>query len=233
MNINPPHVLFNIPSYGGIKLDFLKGFLSFTDFALDNGIAYDIEFTRGCSAIALARSLLFSQAMGNPDWTHMMWIDDDIGFKPEDIMMLIAHDKDFICGNYSTKQKENNINKRTYVSIQNGYEDKNIKQIKYAPTGFMLLTRKLCEDMVSNYSNLKFQWGGKSVLNNCPLFDVFGTMLYKDPYQPLDPSFSTPNYLTEDYAFCRRALDIGYKIYLSKKVNVKHIGDYAYEVNEI
>lgn len=227
MNVNPPHVIFNIPSYGGIKLDFLKGFLSFTDFALDNGIAYDIEFTKGCSAIALARSLLFSQAMVQPNWTHMMWIDDDIGFNPEDIMMLIAHDKDFICGNYPTKEitkdKKGGV---TYTPLKNGYEDKNIKEIKYAPTGFMLLTRKLCEDMISNYSDLTFQFWRSQKLLNYPLIDVFGTMLYKDPTKPKD---ELPLYLTEDYAFCRRALDIGYKIYLSKKVNLKHIGDHAYE----
>ena len=66
------------------------------------------------------------------------------------------------------------------------YQENNIalvslKEIKYAPTGFMLLTRKLCEDMISNYSDLTFQFWRSQKLLNYPLIDVFGTMLYKDP----------------------------------------------------
>ena len=86
MLTDPPHILFNLPTRGGISTKCFEGFMAFTDFAMDNGIAYDIEIMDGCSIISLGRSIMFSKALTDPNWTHMMWIDDDIGWKPEDMV---------------------------------------------------------------------------------------------------------------------------------------------------
>jgi len=225
MLTDPPHILFNLPNRGSINTECFKGFMSFAEFAIDNGITYDIEFLTGCSIISLGRSIMFSKALTDPNWTHMMWIDDDIGWKPEDVMTLLIHDKDIIGGFYP--KKEYPI-KATFNPLEKGYEDKNLMEIKYLPTGFMMLSRKVCEDMAKKYSHLEFKFG-KTKTQKFPYYDVFGTFPYHDPDRPEITEGTNGYYLTEDYAFCQRARDIGYSIYLSKKINLSHTGLHTFK----
>jgi len=236
MLTDPPHILFNLPTRGGISTECFKGFMAFTDFAMDNGIAYDIEIMNGCSIISLGRSVMFSKALADPNWTHMMWIDDDIGWKPEDIMALLIHDKDIVGGSYPKRsypiQRTHTPfnNKNFYLqSEKKGYEDEYIEEIKYLPTGFMMLTRKVCEDMAKKYAHLKFEFGDLNTKRDYPYYDVFGCFPYHDPEEPEKTEGTNGYYLTEDYAFCQRARDIGYSIYLSKKISLSHTGDHTFK----
>ena len=224
MLTDPPHILFNLPNRGSINTECFKGFMSFAEFAIDNGITYDIEFLTGCSIISLGRSIMFSKALIDPKWTHMMWIDDDVGWKPEDIMTLLIHDKDIIAGSYP--KKEYPI-QPTHAPLSKGYKDEKLEEVRYIPTGFMLLSRKLCEDMIKNYSHLKFEYADRS--NTYPYYDVFGCFPYIEPGQEKSYEGTNGYYLTEDYAFCQRARDIGYSIYLSKKINLSHTGLHTFK----
>ena len=226
MLTDPPHILFNLPTRGGISTKCFEGFMAFTDFAMDNGIAYDIEIMDGCSIISLGRSIMFSKALTDPNWTHMMWIDDDIGWKPGDIMALLIHDKDIIGGSYPKRSypihtTHSNLNTK-------GYEDKYLKEVKYIPTGFMMLTRKLCEDMAKHYAHLEFVFD-RPRSDDYPYIDVFGCFPYHDPVKPEKTKGTNGLYLTEDYGFCQRARDIGYSIYLSKKISLSHTGDHTFK----
>lgn len=225
MITDPPYILFNLPTRGGISTKCFEGFMAFSDFARENGIAYDIEIMNGCSIIPLGRSVMFSKALTDPNWTHMMWIDDDIGWKPEDIMFLLMHDKDIIGGSYPKKTYPIQV---THNPLKNskGYEDKRLQEVKAIPTGFMMLSRKLCEDMAKHYEHLKFTFGDSQ---DYPYIDVFGCSLYHDPKNPELTKDTSGYYLTEDYAFCQRARDIGYSIYLSKKIALSHTGEHTFE----
>jgi len=223
---DPPHILFNLPNRGSINTECFKGFMSFAEFAIDNGITYDIEFLTGCSIISLGRSIMFSKALNDPLWTHMMWIDDDVGWKPEDIMTLLIHDKDIIGGSYPKREYPIQA---THTPLSKGYKDEKLEEIKYLPTGFMMLSRKVCEDMAKHYSHLEFKFGDIEPPQEWPYYDVFGCFAYHDPDRPEVAKGTNGYYLTEDYAFCQRARDIGYSIYLSKKINLSHTGLHTFK----
>lgn len=211
----PPHIVFLVPCYGGaITASCFHSFLNFAEFAQTNGITFEVHTYTHCSLISLGRSVMLSQVVNDfEDYTHVMWVDADIEWKPEYIMMLLAEDKDIIGGQYPLK---NYPTKRTSHPVKELEETDVLCQTEYLATGFMLIKRHVCEAMIEHYKDeLSFRYFAQG---DC--VDLFGTMIDKE---------NNNLYLTEDYAFCKRAAAIGFKIYFSKRFELGHaIGSYVF-----
>lgn len=215
-NLQPPNILFLMPCYGGtITAACFHSFLNFTDYALDNGIAWDVFTHTHCSLISLGRSIMFSQAVQDlPDWTHLMWIDADIEWKPEDIMKLVMEDKDIIGGYYPCKtyplQQASSIKTHNKEDV----ETDTLVETTYVATGFMLIKREVCEKMHEHYMpDLKFFYSSQTHRDR----------RYVDVFAPIIDKEKQDLYLTEDYAFCERAKKIGFKCWMSKRVQLGHV----------
>jgi len=64
---------------------------------LKRGIAFRRFYNKGSSVLCKNRNALTQCAVDfGADW--VLWVDDDIAFKAEDVFRLIAHDKDIIAG---------------------------------------------------------------------------------------------------------------------------------------
>lgn len=213
-NLQPPYIVFLMPCYGGtITSACFHSFLKFVDYARDNGIEWDVFTHTHCSLISLGRSIMISQAVQDlPDWTHLMWIDADIEWEPTDVMKLLVEDKDIIGGYYPCK---------TFPLIQasapkshEGEETETLVETPYIATGFMLIKRTVCEAMHEHYMpELKFYYGSETHRDR----------RYVDLFAPIIDKEKNDLYLTEDYAFCKRANDIGFKSWMSKRVKLGHV----------
>lgn len=67
-----------------------------------NRRGYTLRFLKGCSDIALGRSLLASEALRD-GFAETMWIDADMAFDPVDVDKLRNHQLPFTAGLYSRK----------------------------------------------------------------------------------------------------------------------------------
>ncbi|NDH69492.1 MAG: hypothetical protein EBY22_16680, partial [Gammaproteobacteria bacterium] len=67
------------------------------------GVDLVIEFCRNDSLVSRARNNLVARAMANPKMTHIMFIDNDITWDPQDILKLVISDKNLIGGIYPLK----------------------------------------------------------------------------------------------------------------------------------
>lgn len=65
---------------------------------LEKPLGSGITFVHGQSP-ARNRNLIIRQAIDN-NFTHVFFMDDDIAFKPDMLMRLLAHDKDIVSGLY-------------------------------------------------------------------------------------------------------------------------------------
>ena len=92
------------PMYGGLcNGQYTLGlFQSAQVFSTNNVMVY-YSFMQNESLITRGRNSL-SRDFLNTDATHLMFIDADIGFNPEDILPMIDADKDIICGMYPKKE---------------------------------------------------------------------------------------------------------------------------------
>lgn len=213
-NLTPPTILFLLPCYGGtITESCFFSFMQFARVAESYGIEYMIATHTHTSLISLGRSIMLSQAVQEAkDWTHVMWVDADIEWEPEHLLMLLAEDKDIIGGPYPCKSlplKDSAANK----PIENGIETKDLVETYYIATGFMLVKRHVCEAMMEHYyDELKFRYSTRNEKS----------YKFVDLFSPIIDANNDDLYLSEDYAFCKRAVDIGFKAFMSRRFNLGH-----------
>lgn len=213
-NLQPPNILFLLPCYGGqITEACFYSFLKFSQYAQSNGIDFLVATHTHTSLISLGRSIMLSQAVQDaPDWTHVMWVDADIQWEPTDLMRLLLEDKEIIGGYYPYKSFP--IRQASSpIATNGGEETSTLVETMYVATGFMLVKRHVCEVMMSHYEpELKFRYSTKQHQDR-KFVDLFAPIIDKE---------NNDLYLSEDYAFCKRAQQLGFKSYMSKLVNLGH-----------
>lgn len=179
----------------------------------------------GNGLISHSRSKFIARFLES-DFTHLMFIDDDVCWLKGSIRGLLSHDEDFVCGLYPRRTDPLTFNFRSQEEEGKDLtvNDKDlIEGIWGVPFGFACLSRACCEKMVDAYQNLEFQAergrtpDGKDV-PGIKAWHVFGD--YFVPGPPGEP----PVLLGEDYAFCQRWRDIGGKVYVDPHVQMGHTG---------
>ncbi len=161
--------------------------------------------------------------------THMLCVDSDIGFGPEQIQALLDLKLPFVAGTYSKKQANREIpadytgdtmgGPRETV-FANGTRgpviDDPLWKSKHVPAGFMLLERGTVERMAGAYRQLQYQVKGFGLI----------TGLWS-------PEFAQGvSYAGEDVAFCRRWTALGGEIWMHRGVVLEHHGDMVYLPDE-
>ena len=142
--------------------------------------------------------------------SHMMWLDADIEFKPEDVAQLWNMDADIAVGCYAMKKPD----AQWYAAWKDGELIKDLDQfngpieVDYAGTGFMMIRRDVIEKLT----------------------EIHGT--YEGPHGRVPAIYMTPIHNdgleSEDYHFSRIAREAGFKVMMDPSVRLKHIGQYAY-----
>lgn len=231
------------PMYGGMNAGFYtQSALTMSQVFSQHGIGLSFSYMFNESLITRARNALVHQFL-KTDNTHLMFIDSDIRFFPEQIPKMLEVDKEIICGIYPKKE----INWETVRrAIENGVPNENLKyhtgsfvvnlvgyagevtvpinepvEIYNGGTGFMLIKREVFEklgDKVASYTN--------------DVGDLSGTMQQNEQIKEFfDTSIEpeTNRLLSEDYHFCREWRMMGGKVWAAPWVQLSHIGTYAFE----
>ncbi len=203
---------------------FLHGF---------NGISLKILLKDGDALITRARASLVAQFLDDPQATHLLFVDGDIGFEPEQVWRLIASGADMSAAIYPVKRidwdKVRTIMHSTRpnppaaaLNYVFEVEDRNavvvrseFAKVRYAGTGFLLIRRAAIERMCAHYSALHYRSdhsidGATASSNRFALFECM-----------ID---GNGTYLSEDFSFCKRWTDIGGEIWADLKSTLQHVG---------
>lgn len=217
------NVFFATPCYGGMLTDqyFLSMFRVSQAF-MQHGINFRITTLRNESLITRARNILTAMFLES-DCTHLMFIDSDIEFQPEDMIRILAYDKPIMAGAYPKKalpiQYAINfkfVNPETkQIRVENG-----AVEVLDASTGFFLIKRETIEKMVQAYPELHYR-------NDSNIDPKFNKHCYALFDTILDPDDN--RYLSEDYTFCRRWQKLGGEIWLDPNTKLNHVGSYTFE----
>jgi hypothetical protein len=236
------HIFISTPMYGGQCSGlFTQSLLTTTQVMREVGHTMSFTCMLNESLIqrarnALAKNFLKSQA------THLMFIDSDIRFDPRHIPLMIDSDVDVICGiypkkeiNWATVQQAvldgvplNELKNRTGSLVVNLVDyaqsvtvpiDKPV-EIWNGGTGFMLIKREVLEGMephMPKYTNDVLDLSG--TLTNEQITEFFP--VYIDP--------DSNRLLSEDYGFCKKAREHGFRIWAAPWVSLGHYGNYLFE----
>lgn len=230
-----PSILISTPCYGGVLsqnwvMSLLKLFAKIGDEVL-----IDLQFVGYDSLISRARSTLVSNFLDSGR-SHLLFIDADIGFEVEQVQRLLRADKEFVGALYPVKFYDwgqvipkvgegESLREAplhyvgTFCEGDELKKDNGFATAKYAGTGFQLIKRSVFEKMALAYPELKYN--RIHVPNFQPSenrYAFFDCVIEKE----------TGDYLSEDYAFCKRWRDIGGEIWLDLESKLTHTGSHDF-----
>ena len=83
----------------------MHGVLGLQAWSMNEGVGLKVQTMGNESLITRARNTMVSMFLDDQDYigTHLLFIDADIGFVPQNIERLIRADKDIVCGIYPRK----------------------------------------------------------------------------------------------------------------------------------
>ena len=102
-------ILVATPMYGGMCTgQYTKSTADLAKLAMQYQMTIDFFYLFNESLITRARNYCADEFLRNEVYTHLMFIDSDIGFNPQDVLSLAAiadpeSDKDILCGPYPKK----------------------------------------------------------------------------------------------------------------------------------
>ncbi len=196
-----------------------------------------ILFKDGDALITRARASLISQFLDDPSATHLLFIDADIGFEPEQVLRLITCGADMCAAIYPVKRIDWDKVKTTIetarpnpaaaalkyvfaVDDSNAVAEKaGFVKVCSAGTGFLMIRREALERMCAHYPQLRYQRDHSvdAAIASDNRFALFECMISEDG-----------TYLSEDFAFCKRWTDMGGEIWADLNSKLDHVGPMAF-----
>lgn len=208
---------FCMPCYGGqlFEQNFMS-FIKWANTARQLGLDWTIETMTNESLISRARNTLVAKFLNTPDSTHLMFIDADIGFEPWHILAMLNHDKDVIGGLYPMKTLPVKWVVNGFPGAKEAADG--LQEVSKTGTGFLLVKRHVFEKMISHPAVKSFNndIGLPAELNQ-----------YMKTY--FDTAVRENRYYSEDWTFCENWRDLGGKIWVDKRVLLRHTGTYTFD----
>jgi hypothetical protein len=241
------------PMYGGMAHGlYIKSSLDLQTTMNKYAIETKFSFLFNESLITRARNYLVDEFLRS-DHTHLLFIDSDIHYNPQDVLALMALDKDVIGGPYPKKsmnwgniaqaaRANPNMDPKELEQLVGEYVFNVVKgtkqfsvteplEVMEIGTGFMMVKREVFERMEKEYPAIKYKpdhIGQANFDGTRYIHAYFDTVI--DTKDSITGGGSE-RYLSEDYMFCQMWRKLGGSIFLCPWMKTQHVGTYAFTGN--
>ena len=247
---NKVKILFGTPCFGGMLHNgYFQSMLELSANFTRLGIPFEVITIGNESLIQRARNGIVARFMADAAATHLMFIDADITFSWISIVKLLLGNKELSGGCYPKKcfnwdkikhfnQKNPNLKEDELMAKSLDYVfnpiyhqdgtnivirlEKGMAQVKDIGTGFMMIQKSVIRKMMAKYPDTKY----KNNVSGYSQFDM-NDYFYSLFDCCIDPISRV--YLSEDYLFCKRWIDIGGELWLDVNTNLNHTGIIDYK----
>ena len=210
-------IYFGLPTYDGkVDIHYFMNMLA-TQRLLDKyGIQSFIHPVLRDVYIARARNDIAADFLKS-DYTHLFFIDADMGWQPEKVLKLIARDKEVVFGGYSTKDEKNMYLFQPYRPDGNLVTEDGLVKCLSGPTGFMCIKRQALEKMRDKYPNMAYEDDNQQKWNffHCYVRNIIGKQ----------------QWFGEDVSFCHNWVSMGGDLWCEPDITFQHIGTKTWECN--
>ena len=180
------------------------------------------------SLVSRARNAAVAHFLEDEENTHLLFIDSDIIFEPEDVYRLIQAEKDVIAGMYPKKyivwdrlKKDPNAERVDFpIGGEIKVTEDDFIESSYLPTGFLMIKREAILKLIAEHPELKYK------------NDIDGYMGGEDNFYNLfNAGIRNGIYESEDWGFCSLWKESGGQVLIHPDINLKHVGWHEYSGN--
>ena len=207
-----------MPCYGGMLTEStFMSYIKWANTCRQLGIDWTMETMTNESLISRARNTLTAKFLHNKESTHLMFVDADIGWEPWHLLVMLNAQKDVIGGLYPMKS----LPVKWCVNGFDGAEvseDGTLQEVSKTGTGFMLIKRDVFEKLNAHPATK-------------PFINDIGLPAELNPHMKtyFDTAVRENRYYSEDWTFCENWRDIGGKVWVDKRVLLRHTGTYVFD----
>jgi hypothetical protein len=232
-----PLLFIATPCFGGLVAQhYMQSVISLIQTAGQAGFDAMLALLGHDSLITRSRNTLVAQFLSTPA-THMLFIDADISFNPQQVCDMLAFDQEFVSGIYPLKVIDWGAAAMKRLTIGETFQSAPLLYVGtlctdneierqgrfatgiYCGGGFMMLKRQVIEKMIAAYPETRY--GGVHAYSNAKGGEAYA--LFECAIDP-----DTKTYVSEDFGFCQKWRDIGGKIWLDTEGKLTHIGAYNF-----
>ena len=231
-----PHLFIATPCYGGLVT---QGYMQSVCGLMAAAPTADVDLTLALlgqdALITRCRNTLVSHFMAHPLATHILFIDADISFSPENVFRLLQGNKPVAAGIYPlkayywddachTRLEAGEVLQTAGLHYVGRLQDEpdlirdgDLATAAFAGTGFMLITRDTITRLIAAYPETGYRsidaypTTGQGSPTAHALFDCM-----------IDPDTNT--YISEDFTFCKRWQQVGGRVWLDTVAPLTHSG---------
>jgi glycosyltransferase involved in cell wall biosynthesis len=188
------------PSFDGkVTVEYASSLADTISYAKNLGIEVHNFFYSKEAIVQSARNKLLAMIDKNI-YDCVVFIDSDISWKPEDLFKLVESKKDVVGGTYRKKQNEEDYVFNQIIESVDPYTF----EVKSLGFGFVKISKKAIHNLMAISENY---------IDNGILCKNIFEVIVKDGQM-----------YSEDVTVCNKLRDLGFKIYLDKKVKLIHTG---------
>ena len=232
-------VMIATPMYGGMgNTMYFSSVLQLQDRCIAHGIQMHHCFMMNESLIDRARNGLVWEFLNTSDADYLLFIDADIQFRADDVLAMMAYEKELICAPYPKKHinwpviigavkkgiedpavLQNLVGEYVFTPLEATQKAEEIIKVSEAGTGMMLIHRSVFAKMKEAFpENYYISDASKDV--------------HADKKKEMHAFFRTSivdnRYLSEDYYFCHKWREIGGDVWLFPWALTTHYGTYGF-----
>ena len=205
-----------MPCYGGMLTESVfMSYIKFANTARQLGIDWTLETMVNESLISRARNTLTAKFLHQKESTHLMFIDADIGWEPWHLLVLLNRDVEMIGGLYPMKTMPIKWVVNGFEGAEEGPDG--LQEVSKTGTGFLLTKRSALEKMRKHPAVKPY----KNDIGLDPIYDQYLATFW-------DTAVRQNRYYSEDWTCCENFRDLGGKIYVDKRVLLRHSGAYVF-----
>jgi hypothetical protein len=205
-----------MPCYGGMLTEStFMSFIKWANTARQLNIDWTLETMVNESLISRARNTLTAKFLDMPDATHLFFVDADIGWEPWHLLVLLNRDKDVIGGLYPMKTMPIKWVVNGFEGAEEGPDG--LQEVSKAGTGFLLMKKHVFDKLKAHPAVKQY----KNDIGLDPKYDAHLKTYF-------DTAVRQNRYYSEDWTFCENWRDMGVRIWMDKRVLLRHSGSYVF-----
>lgn len=227
MTAQPPkrRIMIASPVYGDPRRQYAAALVDSVVHLITRGYDVNIKWLWGCSDLTYARNDIIDAFLnshrktGGPPHDDLVWIDDDIGWKPADLLRLIEADLDVVGAAYRRKQpidpyKIDSWTFKPKLDPDPTPGPNGEIEVESLGLGFVKMRRKVFEDIIATQ----------------PLEKMAKHAMLADEHETGEMyrfcQFTATH--GEDYDLFMRVTKAGHKIWIMPDISLVHVGMFEY-----